>query len=63
MSNFIDIVNFNEDIVFDRLDWFDAVNRCWHNKITIVDFVLFKSSRRLMLIVHSQRLVAKSICG
>jgi len=53
MSNCIDVVNFNEDIVFDRLDLFDVVNGCWRYKITIVDFVIFKSSRRLMLIVHS----------
>ena len=53
MSNFIDVINFNEDIVFNGLDLFDVVNRCWRYKITIVGFVLFKSPRRLMLFVHS----------
>ena len=61
MSNFIDVVNFNEDIVFNGLVLFDVVNRSWRYKVTIVDLVLFKSPRRLMLFALSGRLVAKSI--
>jgi len=44
MSNFIDVINFNEDMVFNGLGLSDVVNRSWRYKIAIVGFVLFIST-------------------
>jgi hypothetical protein len=43
MISFIDVINFNEDIVFNGLDLVDVMNSSWLYAVLSVGFILCKS--------------------